>query len=191
MICKAGFVWDANQHFTRFLEECGITCELITPHMLAAPFFRSSFSCLIIPTGFGNPLYSNLLPALRASASRIKKFVENGGNVLVFGAADSKPDAYDWLPFPVIYSHDYHQRSVSIAPSCKASTLIEDYDSSCIECDGTFPKYSGTMAGNTNADAVILEQTIGKGCIIVTSIHEYPSRSFIRSFCCSGTQTLF
>ncbi len=191
MSCRAGFVWDRCQHFSRFIEDCDIPCELITPHMLAAPFFRSSVSCLIIPTGFANPRYSSLLPALRASASRIKKFVENGGNLLVFGAADVKPDAYDWLPFPITYLHECRPRAVTISPSCAAATLIEDYDSGSIECDGTFPVHSGIIAGNAEDSAVILEQKIGKGCIVVTSIHEYPSRSFIRSFCRSGTQTLF
>ncbi len=80
--------------------------------MLAAPFFRGTFNCLIIPTGFANPAYSNLLPALRAASPRIKKFVENGGNLLVFGAATDKPDAYDWLPFPVTYRHDCHPRRI-------------------------------------------------------------------------------
>ena len=112
MNCRAGFVWQTKQHFNRYIEDCGIPCELITPHMLAAPFYRGRFNCLIIPTGFANPAYSNLLPALRAAAPRIKKFVENGGNLLVFGAAANKPDSYDWLPFPVTYCHDCHPRRI-------------------------------------------------------------------------------
>ena len=159
--------------------------------MLAAPFYRGTFSCLIIPTGFANPAYSNLLPALRASSGRIEKFVENGGNLLVFGAACEKPDAYDWLPFPVTYRHDYRPRMVSCAPGSTASTLLEDYDAGCIECDGTFPVHGAGVTGRSEECAVVLEQRTGKGTIIVTSVHEYPSRSFIRMFCQSGTQTLF
>ncbi|MFZ0182868.1 MAG: hypothetical protein WAL62_07000, partial [Methanoregula sp.] len=68
MSCRAGFVWETPQHFVRYIEDCGIPCELVTPYMLAAPFFRGSFSCLIIPTGFANPAYCRLLPALRASS---------------------------------------------------------------------------------------------------------------------------
>ncbi len=71
MSCRAAFVWQTKQHFNRYIEDCGITCELVTPHMLAAPFYRGSFNCLIIPTGFANPAYSNLLPALRSAASRM------------------------------------------------------------------------------------------------------------------------
>ena len=73
---RAGFVWATKQHFNRYIEDSGIGCELITPHMLAAPFFRPTITCLIVPTGFANPAYSNLLPALRASAPRITRFVD-------------------------------------------------------------------------------------------------------------------
>ena len=43
MSCRAGFVWATPQHFNRYLEECGIPCELVTPQMLAAPFYRGEF----------------------------------------------------------------------------------------------------------------------------------------------------
>ena len=102
MNCRAGFVWATPLHFNRFIEDCGIISELITPHMLSAPFYRPTLNCLIVPTGFANPAYSNLLPALRASSPRIRRFVENGGSLLVFGAATDKPDAYDWLPASVL-----------------------------------------------------------------------------------------
>lgn len=115
MSCRAGFVWATSQHFNRYIEECGVSCELVTPHMLAAPFYRPVLSCLIIPTGFGNPAYSNLLPALRASSPRIRRFVETGGSLLVFGAAAEKPDAYDWLPFGIVYRHDCHPRSIAVS----------------------------------------------------------------------------
>jgi hypothetical protein len=159
--------------------------------MLAAPFFRSTFSCLIIPTGFANPQYSNLLPALRASFERITTYLEKGGNLLVFGAAMNKPDAYDWLPFSLTYHHDYQKRSVTCIPSCMAAMLLEDYDAGCIECDGSFHDYTGTAAGTAEGNPVVLEEQVGRGHVIVTSIHEYPSRAFLRHFCSSGTQTLF
>lgn len=191
MSCRAGFVWESRQHFCRFIEDCGIPCDLVTPHMLAAPFFRGMFCCLIIPTGFANPQYSNLLPALRASACRIQRFVENGGNLLVFGAAIGKSDVYDWLPFQLRYHHEYRARSVSCLPECMAATLIADYNAGSIECDGFFSGEDCAVAGVSEGSPVILEERVGKGCVVVTSIHEYPSRSFLERFCRSGTQTLF
>jgi hypothetical protein len=183
MTCRAGFVWASPQHFTRFIEECGIPCELVTPHMLAAPFFRGSFSCLIIPTGFANPAYSNLLPALRASSGRIRRFVENGGALLVFGAAVERADAYDWLPFNLQYCHDCHPRQITISSASAVRTLLDDYDPAAIECDGSFPRHDGECAGRDGEADVLVEKQVGKGTIVVTSIHEYPSRKFLQAFC--------
>ena len=191
MSCRAGFVWETSQHFVRYIEDLGIPCELVTPYMLAAPFFHGSFSCLIIPTGFANPAYCRLLPALRASADRIEKFIENGGNLLVFGAAIDNASAYDWLPFPVTYCHDVFPRKVVCGSSAWGTTLVEDYDPSCIECDGMFPVHEGNAAGAADGSTVIIEKTLGKGTVVVTSVHEYPSRAFVKKFCASGTQTLF
>jgi hypothetical protein len=191
MSCRVGFVWETKQHFNRYIEDCGLSCDLITPHMLAAPFFRGTFHCIIIPTGFANPHYSNLLPALRASSPRIQKFIENGGNLLVFGAATDKPDTYDWLSFPVTYVHEVKPRKISCTPGKIASTLIEDYDAAHIECDGIFPAHDAECVGGTENADVIIEKTIGKGNIVVTSVHEYPSRAFLRNFCQSGLPTLF
>ena len=191
MSCRAGFVWETPQHFIRYIEDCGVPCELVTPYMLAAPFFRGSFTCLIIPTGFANPAFCRLLPALRASSERIEKFVENGGNLLVFGAAIDRADAYDWLPFPVTYQHVVFPRQIVCGSSELGTALVEDYDPSCIECDGIFPVHGGSAAGESGGSTVILEKMVGKGTVVVTSVHEYPSRSFVKKFCASGTQTLF
>ncbi len=188
---RAGFVWATPQHFNRYIEECGIGCEPVTPHMLAAPFFRPTLSCLIIPTGFGNPAYSNLLPALRASAPRIRRFVENGGSLLVFGAAADKPDAYDWLPFSLVYHHDCHPRSIACTAGSCARALIEDYDPSAIECDGIFPEHDGEEAGTSESAAVVIEKQVGRGRVVVTSVHEYPSRRFLQEFCGTGIPTPF
>ncbi|MDO9326961.1 MAG: hypothetical protein Q7T80_18590 [Methanoregula sp.] len=189
MSCRAGFVWATSQHFNRFIEDCGITCELITPHMLAAPFYRGTFNCLIIPTGFANHLYSNLLPALRASSPRIEKFVEKGGNLLVFGAATERPDVYDWLPFTVTYRHDCHPRRIDCISASGTGTLIDDYDPLCIECDGSFVSHEGCCVGKAEDMDVILEKQIGRGKIVVTSVHEYPSKKFLQEFCSAGLET--
>jgi len=191
MSVRAGFVWETRQHFTRFIEECGIACEVVTPHMLAAPFYRGSFNCLIVPTGFGNPNYSKLLPALHAASPRILKFLDNGGNLLVYGAAIDNPSAYDWLPFPVTYRHECHPRKIICNASGISETIVEDYDTDRVECDGCFPKHDGDAAGLGDGETAVIEKHVGKGCVVVTSIHEFPSKKFIERFCRLGTQTLF
>ena len=191
MSCRAGFVWLTPQHFNRYIEDCGIGCELVTPHLLSAPFYRGKFNCLIIPAGFANLQFSNILPAVRASSERIERFIENGGNLLVFGAATEKPDAYDWLPFPVEYRHDVHPRAVTSTSLSDAGDLVGDYDSSRIECDGTFVAPECDHICIAEGAPVIIEKKIGQGRVVVTSVHEYPSRGFLKKFCCSDKELSF
>jgi hypothetical protein len=159
--------------------------------MLAAPYYKGSFNCLIIPTGFANPAYCHLLPALRASSGRIHRFVENGGNILVFGAAIEKEGVYDWLPFPLTYHFDIRPRKVTPDGTSQSTAIMNDYDPQCIESDGTFSGCADGVTATCEGNAILIERKIGCGTIIVTTIHEYPSREFLKKFCASGTQTLF
>jgi hypothetical protein len=191
LIQKSGLVWDTKLVFHRYIEDCGITCEHVTPHMLAAPFYRGRYVTLVIPTGFGNPSYSGLLPALRASSGRIRRFVENGGNLLVFGAAGDKNDPYDWLPFRVVYRHEYQARKVQVEPTHPCARIIEDFDPESIECDGFFPEHEGSVVAHSEGLPVAISHRVGKGSVLVTCIHEYPSRCFISYFCSAEGETLF
>jgi hypothetical protein len=169
--------------FTRLIEECTGCCELVTPHLLASPFYRGRFTALVIPTGFANPLYSRLLPALRASSGRIERYLEAGGRILVFGAADERPDAYDWLPFRLTYRHAYAPRRIAFADGSPWGALIEGYDPAAIECDGTFPEHDGTAAATAEGgEAVVVEKPVGEGLVLAATIHEYPPRNFLASF---------
>jgi subtilisin family serine protease len=188
---RTGFLWDSPQMFTRLIEECTGSCEAVTPQLLASPFFRGRFNAIVIPTGFGNPAYSRLLPALRASSGRIERYLEAGGRILVFGAADDRPDAYDWLPFRLTYRHGYAPRCISFAPGSPWASLTEGYDTSAIECDGIFPEFDGTAIATTGAgEAVVVEKAVGKGLVLAATVHEYPSRSFLASFSSGGDEAL-
>ena len=191
MNCRAGLVWGTPQHFNRYIEDCGIACELVTPYMLAAPFWRGSFSCLIIPAGFANLQFSNILPAVRATSERIERYVENGGNLLVFGAAADKPDAYDWLPFPVTYHHVVNPGRITCPDGSDTASLVEDYDPARVECDGSFIAPGWDTVCYADGAPVVIERQTGKGKIIVTSVHEYPSRGFLKKICCSEDATAF
>ena len=191
MIRRTGFLWDSPQIFTRLIGECTGSCELVTPQLLASPFYRGRVTAIVIPTGFGNPAYSRLLPALRASAGRIERFLEAGGRILVFGAADERPDAYDWLPFRLTYRHAYASRRIIFAPGSLWAGLTEGYDTAAIECDGTFPEFEGTaIAVAEGGEAVVVETAVGKGLVLAATIHEYPSRSFLASFSCGDEEAL-
>jgi len=190
--CRVGLLWDSPLMFSRLIEDCGACCEMVNPYMLASPFWRGRFVALIVPTGFANPAYSNLLPALRASEGRIRRFVENGGRLLAFGAGCPREDAYDWLPFPVTYSFGYGPRAVRFAGESRYASLLAGYDPAAVECDGSFPAHGGeTLAASAAGEALLVGKAIGDGMILISSIHEYPSREFIREFTCGERETLF
>ena len=192
MTQKAGLVWDCSVPFIRYIEDTGIPCELITPQMLAAPYFRGKLVSLIIPTGFGNKAYSGLLPALRASSTRINRFLERGGRVIVFGAMSAEKDRYDWLPFPVEYVSEYFSSPVHLIGNCPITTIFEDFDTDKIDCDGYIKNPEGEVLARTDdGKAIVVSYPVGKGKVIVTTIHEYPSRGFMRLFCTCESETLF
>jgi hypothetical protein len=191
VIGKSGLIWDQKIIFSRYIEDCGVSCELLTPHMIAAPFYRGKFVALIIPTGFANPEFSGLLPALKVAAPRIRRFVEGGGNLLVFGAASAREDAYSWLPFRLEYQHSYGQVEITIECDHPGIMLFENHDPACIESDGFFSNHDGTVIASASGRPVMITRRVGKGEIVAATIHEYPSPSFIRSFCTAPEEALF
>ncbi len=191
MICRSGLIWDTKLLFSRYIEECGVPCEHLTPHMIAAPFYRGRFVALIIPTGFANPAYSCLLPALKASSSRLRRFISEGGHLLVFGAASEREDAYDWLPMRIRYHHAYGDRHLDFDPCNPCALLLEGYDTSSVECDGHFTDYEGSVVASSCGDPVMIAHRIGKGEVVVTTVHEYPSKAFLQQFCSAPEETLF
>lgn len=193
MTCTAGFIWDTPQIFNRLITDCGVACEHVTPYLMAAPFYRGRFVAIIIPTGFANPQYSKLMPALTVSAPRIKHFIEKGGRLLVFGGGAGREDAYSWLPFHLTYHHVYGARRLRFEENNPYASILADYDAEAgVECDGWFSDCDGdVLAATEDGKPVMLCREVGDGIVIVTAIHEYPSRTFLRSFCCGARETLF
>ncbi|WP_067050991.1 hypothetical protein [Methanofollis ethanolicus] len=193
MTAKAAILWDEPGTFNRFVNECcGVSCDPINQLLVASPFYRGRYVALIVPTGFANPRYSRLLPALRAASGRIRTFVENGGHLLIFGAMDERPGAYDWLPFRVEYRHDFGQRKLVFPAESEYAAIVEDYDTDAVETDGVFPDADAdVIAATPEGEAVVLAKQIGKGVVVVTSIHEYPSARFVGTFCTAERETLF
>lgn len=200
---RVGIIWDTPVMFIRLAEDCGYLAELVTPHLLAAPFFRRSFSAVIIPGGFAHPSYSSVLPALRACEDRIKRFVRSGGTVLAFGAGIDRPDAYDWLDEKIQYRFGFSEGM----PDTGADPVLARITDDCpeiVSIDGIFehakPAGSGApdcekepeprIGMRINGLPVLIEYSIGAGRIILTTLHEYPSRGFLCNFCMNNGETL-
>ena len=176
---RTALLWDAPLTFQRYVEDCGARCDLVTPQLCAAPFFRGSFSVLIVPTGFANPSYSRTLFALRASADRVHRYIERGGALVVFGAAIERPDAYDWLPFRLLYRHQYGPCHVAPVDPCLFEALFGGYDTTALECDGWFEEADAEVIAIAGERPVAVARRIGDGIVIATTVHEYPARSFL------------
>ncbi|MCP1661725.1 MULTISPECIES: hypothetical protein [Methanocalculus] len=178
--------------FQRLIDDCVGSCELVTPQLLAAPFYRGRFGALVIPTGFANKDYSRVLPALRATKGRIERFLSSGGEMLVYGGGGDVPDCYDWLPFKVCYNFEYGPRKITIRREGDASRLLEGYDPDAFECDGYFTGYEGEAVAETDAGhPILIEEMIGSGRVILTTAHEYPSRAFLTDFCSLKKENFF
>ncbi len=192
MIKKAGVIWDCDCYVNKYICDNDIRGEVITPQMLAAPYYKGSLVSVIIPTGFGNSAYSGLMPALKATSGRIKKFVEKGGNALVFGAMADADGLYDWLPFRVKYTHEYFNSPVITDEESFFSGIVEDFDEKGIECDGYFTDFEGDCIAETpDGRCIMIAKRFGDGCFIITSVHEFPSRRFLTRICSGDSEIIF
>lgn len=175
-------LWDRKMMFHTLVEDVTGACDAVTPLIMAAPFFRGKYSGMLIPTGFGNTGYSKMLPALRACAGRIEDYLEDGGKLLVFGAADLGPARYDWLPVDVEYHFEFQEHKLTLGNS-KWTSIFDGYDTEKFACDGWFTKFEGTpVAVSQNGYPVMVECSIGKGTLLLAGTHEYPSNSFLKEF---------
>ena len=208
MVGRVGIIWDTPVMFTRLVEDCGYISELITPHLLAAPFFRRHYSGIIIPGGFAHSSCCLVLPALRACEDRIWRYIQGGGTVLAFGAGADKPDAYDWLPVSLRYRFGFNEgEAVSEGGAEDILSCITEDCSDIVSIDGIFETsddyssalqsasddkgYSGpVIALQVRGSPVMVEYRSGTGRIILTTLHEYPSRSFLTKIFPSDSETL-
>ncbi len=188
---RTGLLWETPVTFQRYVEDCGASCALVTPQLCAAPFFRGSFGALIIPTGFANPVYSKTLVALRASADRVRRYLERGGALVVFGAAIDRPDAYDWLPFRLVYRHQYGPCRVEPVRPALFESLFGGYDTAALECDGWFEEVDAEVIATAACRPVAVARSVGDGLVIATTVHEYPARSFLSALGADRRETLF
>jgi hypothetical protein len=188
---RTALLWDAPVTFQRYVEDCGASCDLVTPQLCAAPFYRGSFSALIVPTGFANPAYSRTLVALRATSDRIRRYLERGGTLLVFGAAIDRADAYDWLPFRLVYRHGYGPCRVDPVDPGLFEALFGGYDTAAIECDGWFEEADADVIATAGGRSVAVSRRVGDGFVVATTVHEYPARTFLSALGPGRRETLF
>ena len=175
-------LWDRETPFKQYLTERGFDCEVVTPKLVAAPFFSwRACRLALVPAGFGNPFFSGgVLDDLRANRLHITDFVKAGGTLLVSGA-HSHRDAYNWLPRPLTYVRADKTVKLKRVQENKAARLVETDE--CM-CDGYFDEVDEgwdivlAMEKDEEEKAILVVLKCGAGEIIATTIHEYPSDRF-------------
>lgn len=179
---EIALLWDKDTPFKRYLTDRGFDCEVVTPGVLAAPFFSvAGYKLVIVQAGFGNELYSRILKELRENSVFIKNFVKAGGTLLVSGALSNK-DAYNWLPVKIKYVMAKRRVRIEVIKEHKAAVIVEKEE--CM-CDGYFEEAETDweviikVKGDKDEKAILVLSEYGAGEIIATTIHEYPSERFI------------
>jgi hypothetical protein len=182
-------LWDRETPFKQYLTERGFDCEVVTPKMIAAPFFSWRASRLVlVPAGFGNSFFSGVLGDLRANRTRIMDFVKAGGALLVSGAF-AYTDAYNWLPRKLRYARAEQTVELKWLKENKAAAALVETDK-CM-CDGYFEEVGegwdvllAIQGGEEEADekAILVVLEYGAGEIIAATIHEYPSNRFFEHY---------
>jgi hypothetical protein len=97
--------------------------------------------------------------------------------LLVYGALTESHN-YEWLPVNLEYIQRYGP--VELSPHSQSDVSLLAGDTS-LECDGFFCSADGEcILLNDSNEVVLVEIKYGKGMIIATTIHEFPTPEFIR-----------
>lgn len=176
------FLSDRGNVFEATLKEFGHTCQQVIPQAFGSPFCQPT-KLLMVPSGFADPKYYKILPALERNRDKIAEFVEKGGIVLAFGAM-VEDYTYGWLPMKLKYNMHFKTKNVRLVkPDSPAATLVEP---GMKDCDGYFTEHDGeTVMALDDGKPVLVHKKYGKGHIIAAALHEYPSKKFIE-WACSG-----
>ncbi len=162
--------------FEKLLEEAEREHQFVKPEVLGSPFLPR-FRMVLIPTGFANPQYSKTLPALRAAKSRIADFLERGGVLTVFGPLVPEHD-FDWLPLPLKYVEEYETTRLVPVFDHRCAALVGAKEA---DCDGYLVPGEGfeTVLTDSGGRPVLVIGKHGRGKIVATTIHEFPSADYL------------
>ncbi len=162
--------------FEKLLDETGREYQFVKPEILGSPFLPR-FRMVVIPTGFANPQYSKVLPALKASKSRIAEFLERGGVLTIFGPLVPEHE-YEWLPLSLKYIGEYENTELVPTSDHRCNSLV---DAKTADCDGYLIPGKGfetTLANSKNRSVLVIGK-FGRGKIVATTIHEFPSAGYL------------
>jgi hypothetical protein len=174
---EIALIWDRPILFEKLFVEYGFTCERVSPLQIGSAY-APKFKVAILPAGFGHPAYSTVAKLVKTLRAPLRHFVEEGGVLIAFSPY---VDAYDfaWLKLACSFRLRAHERPVNIYVKTQhpAAWILDVLEA---QTDGYFAGARKDDAILCSEDgAVLLAKTAGEGHIILSAIHEFPSRRFI------------
>lgn len=175
-------LWDCPLLFEKLFLEYGLECTRVLSTALGTPYLPAC-KTLIIPTGFANLKYTKTGVGLEHKKTIFKKFVENGGVLLVYGPLVPEYN-YKWLPFSLKYVMEENSCTPFPIGKNDAQKLVEGLEPP-VGCDGYFSKAeASTVLEDDKKRPIIIVKKIGDGMVVATTVHELPSKEF---FECSAS----
>ncbi|WNY23897.1 hypothetical protein MmiHf6_12200 [Methanimicrococcus hongohii] len=179
-------LWDGPLFFEHMFEEYGISSTVAAPASLNSPHLPPA-KLLVVPTGFTYPEHaavSNALADVKIQ-KKIFKFVENGGVFLMFSplkevstcSACRAPAVTPLARFGL--EGEYVQTDIMLP---RESLLTGESDS--VYCDGFFQNVGNqfiVIEKDDEGRAVHLEMNKGNGRIVLSSVHEFLSKTYFDS----------
>ena len=170
-------IWDRPMLFEKLFLEYGVTCERVSPIAVGTPY-SPKYRVAIIPVGFGNPAYSSVAKVIRSLRTALKNFVTDGGIVTIFSPFIDNYD-FKWLDLPydfkmILRDDPMKIEQVKEHPAAHIVDILE------ARTDGYFAGVAERDVILKSKDGPVLTLIpMGDGLIILTTIHELPSRRFI------------
>jgi len=170
-------IWDRPILFEKLFLEYGVTCVRVSPIAVGTPY-SPKYKVAIIPVGFGNPAYSSVAKVIRSLRTALKNFVTDGGIILIFSPFIDNYD-FKWLDLPydfkmILRDDPMKIEQVKEHPAAHIVDILE------ARTDGYFVGVAENDVILKSKDGPVLTLIpMGDGSIILTTIHELPSRRFI------------
>jgi hypothetical protein len=167
-------LWNKPLLWNRLFQEYGMSSSSALPDALFSPHLPPA-KLILIPTGFMS-LYSADAASFtkEKTAGKLTSFVENGGTLLIFSPKINEPASFSWLNLPVAFVPE----NISLR---KKTSLL---DGESFSCDGWFQNLDENCAVIESDDMnrpIHLSVQKGKGKIILSSVHEFLSKSYFLS----------
>lgn len=174
---EIALIWDRPLLFEKLFVEYGFAYERVSPLQIGSAY-SPKFKVAILPVGFGNPAYSTVAKSVRSLGTPLQQFVRKGGVLVVFSPY---VDDYDFAWLGVSCQFRLLERDTLVKINVKtqhpAARILDVLEA---HTDGYFiGAGQNDVILQSEDGAVLIVKTMDEGRVILSTIHEFPTRRFI------------